>query len=419
MQIIALLVYQIILLALLPVIPIYLFIRALYSKEEFDKIYQRFGLINLKNITKDIIYIHVASVGEARSVFCLINEILDKNYHVHVSIMTKTGFSIVKNNFGNRENFTISYVPLDVPIFIILFFLKLRPKMALFVASEIWPNLVIFANIFTKNNVYLLNAILSKKSMKNWQYLEKFNINIFAKFKEIFVCEEQFISHIIKYNPNISYYGNMKSDYVAIQSNLFKNKSLQDFLPQDKKIILLASTHENEEELILSKLDRKYLTDKALIIAPRHPNRVQYIVNLIKNAGYNPIFLTEIATNNIQIKVYDVIIVDIIGEMTQCYDSANVIFIGGSLIDKIGGHNPLEPIFHKKPVIIGKYYANCTESVGNLEKYNCIKVIDNCSNIAEVFNEMIINSNKYLQNIEKFLANQNNATIKIINKIFG
>ena len=168
MTILAFIIYNFIWLLITPFIPLYLLKRVLKNKGELAKIYNRFGFIKRKNSSKKLVYIHVASVGEVRSVFYLIDKLLLQNFAVHVTIMTNAGYEIVWNNFHKRDGFSVSFAPFDM-LNVVLFFLNsIRPIKVIFVASEIWPNLLFASYILTKNNVYLVNAIMSANNVLRW-----------------------------------------------------------------------------------------------------------------------------------------------------------------------------------------------------------------------------------------------------------
>ncbi len=417
---IALILSDIFWLCALPFLPIYLLVRVFKNKEDFYKLYHRFGFVNVKNSGKKMVYIHMASVGEVRSVFCMIDRLLLDNFAVHITIMTKTGYKIVHDNFRKRDGFSASFVPFDISVVIWFFLRRVKPCKVIFVQSEIWPQLLVLSKKFTKNNVYLVNAMMSKKSLKIWNFASKIDLNLLCYFRGIFVAEKEILSNIYKYNRNIRYLGSTKQDYIFLQSKFFNNNADFSDLYQDFQTILLASTHENEEELLLKSLvGADDFVNYRIIIAPRHKQRIGAVLKLVKSHNLEPILLTNFAKNPCKLGENQILIIDEMGELAMCYDAAKIVFIGGSLVDKIGGHNPLEPIFHKKPVIMGKYFTNCAESVTNLSGAKCLQILNNSTDIVNITREILQNYDQYLENIDAYLSKKTNVTTHVLAEIFS
>lgn len=402
--------YQILTVFFLPIILIYFFIRIINNKEDFSVILNRFGLFFPIKTRKKIIYIHAGSVGEVKSCFKMIEILLQKNYFIKITVMTKTSYNMIKSNFSNNKNIHISFVPIDILPFIIIFFLILKPFKVIFIESEIWPNLIFFAKIFTKNNVNLANLRMSSKSYSRWMFLkEKLKFNPFRCFKVIFTAGQGDVEKMKNFNKNVQFCGNLKNDYMQIYPLNIDINNIKNCFQSDE-ILLFASTHSGEEDILLSLKSNNYYK----IIAPRNPVRVEKICEIVVNFGYTPILFSNFIQNSIKLSKKDCLIIDKIGYMSLFYEISKIIFICGSFVDKIGGHNPLEAINHKKPVIMGEFHPNCTETIVILKNASCIKTA-NLSNIQGVFDEISENYNFYVKNIEKFILNDFSVSQNVVN----
>ncbi|QED22882.1 3-deoxy-D-manno-octulosonic acid transferase [Candidatus Deianiraea vastatrix] len=402
------LIYQIITLIIVIFYPLILIFRAFTKKENLHSIINRFGLFCPIFTRKNVIYIHAASVGEAKSAFKMIETLIKDGYFVKITVMTKTSFSMLMGVFGKNKAIHISYIPFDFAPFVLIFLAILRPKIVIFIESEIWANMIFFSRFFAKKRVFMVNLRMSVKSISRWHGIKKLiNFNPIGYFKHIFTAEEKIVENIKIFNKNVDFIGNIKADYVPIYNpKIDIKKYIQN------EVLLISSSHEGEEEIALKAiLDLGF----QVIIAPRRPHRAIDVLNIVKNYDKKPILLTNFLKNPHEITKDDILIVNEIGCMAHFYDIAKLVFVCGSFVPNIGGHNPLESIFHKKPVIIGKFHENCKENVNNLSG-KCLEVSDN-ENITKITQNIIQNYNKYIQNIEKFVSSQQCVSENIINKI--
>ena len=133
--------YNLMLLILFPVILVYFFSRLLNGKEDKKRLLEKFSISSTSNpSSKKVIWFHACSVGEVRSTYTLINKFIQNNYLVLVTTNTHLSSIDVKNNFS--KDIIHQYLPIDYSFFINRFLNKWKPKVAIMVESEIWPNLI-------------------------------------------------------------------------------------------------------------------------------------------------------------------------------------------------------------------------------------------------------------------------------------
>jgi len=410
--------YKLLSILFLPLIYLYLLIRIINKKEDRSRFKERLGFSTIKKSSENIIWIHCVSVGESNSAIILIEKILKNNPNSKLLFTSTTvsSASQIQKKFYNNNKIIHQFLPID-DIFSINRFLKYwQPQLAIFIESEIWPNLI---HQCSKHNIELalINARISDKSYKRWLILHKLGFNILKNFQICFAQSKTDQQKLIKLGvKNTEFAGNLKSCAKKLDFDEIELKSLKKQIGT-RRFWLAASTHKGEEKIIIKihqKLQKKY-PDLLTIIAPRHPNRLEEI--------------TKDVPKNIKIKIRskkedikkntNIYIADTLGEMGLFYKLSNISFIGGSLIKDIGGHNPFEALKLDSVVITGKYFANFDEIYQELQNNKIIFIASSNQDLYKKILELLDNNN-ILQNItnnwQKYHSS-NNLLEKIIKKL--
>lgn len=341
---------------------IMLIIRLIKNKEKLERVLERISIPSQKKLD-DLVWIHAASVGETNIAFSLI-EIIRKSYKsqkfllttgtINSEILAETKITAY-NNLNSDIVIIHQMLPMD-NFFITKFFLNYwNPKIGIFIESELWPNTLFLAS--KKFPLILVNARMSERSFNRWLKFSNIISSIAGCFSETYtqtrIDYERYTSLGFK---NVKQLGNIKyAQKDAVINNLFLEE-LNDNI-EAKKIIFAASTHDGEEKIILEIYKNlKSTYDIFLIIAPRHPSRLQEITNLIES--YNLNYLTRSSAEKINNNT-DLFILDTIGEMDTVFKLKPITFMGGSFT--IGGHNILEPARYESPIIFGPKMYNFQE----------------------------------------------------------
>ncbi|MDA9231431.1 3-deoxy-D-manno-octulosonic acid transferase [Rickettsiales bacterium] len=410
--------YKLLSILFLPLIYLYLFIRILNKKEDKLRIKERLGFSTIKKSSENLIWIHCVSVGESNSAIILIEKILENNPNSKLlfTSSTITSASQIKRKFHDNNRIIHQFLPID-DIFSINRFLKYwRPQLAIFIESEIWPNLIHQCSKH-KIKLALINARISDKSYKRWLILHKLGFNILKNFKICFAQSKADQQKLIKLGvKNTEFIGNLKSCAKKLDFDEIELKSLNKQIGV-RKFWFAASTHKGEEEIIIKthqKLQKQY-PDLLTIIAPRHPNRLEEITkNIPKNIKIKIRSKKEAIKKNTNIYIADTL-----GEMGLFYKLSNISFISGSLIKDIGGHNPFEALKLDSAVITGKYFANFDEIYQELERNKIIFIANSNQDLYKKILDLL-NNNDILQNIinnwRKY-HNSNNLLEKLIKKL--
>ncbi len=361
--------YRLLSVLLFPLIYLYLIIRLIKGKEDRSRFKERFGFNSHKRQDGQLIFIHSVSVGESNSAISLIETILKNNPQTNIlfTSTTLTSAAQINNKLKNNKRVIHQFLPID-DIFSIRRFIKYwRPDLAVFIESEIWPNLI---NELSKNNIKLalINARISARSAKRWSYLHQIGFNIFKHFQISFAQSEQDKKRLIDLGlKHTKFIGNLKSCAQILEFNEKELKKLSNQI-KDRKLWLASSTHRGEEEIIIrihQKL-KKYYPDLLTIIAPRHPNRIDEIVKIIpKTLNFAIRSKKEVINKDI-----DLYLADTLGELGLFYKLSDISLIAGSLKDGIGGHNPFEALKLGSIVISGKNVINFAQIYDDLGSNN-------------------------------------------------
>ncbi|MGJ8692052.1 MAG: lipid IV(A) 3-deoxy-D-manno-octulosonic acid transferase [Thalassotalea sp.] len=394
----SLFIYRLVLIILLPMIMLFFILRSRSNKGFRERLAERFGWLN-NNFTTNSLVIHAASVGEVLALRTLVEKLIAEQPSLTITFttFTPTGSEQVKKLFGDRVQHC--YLPLDFFFSTWLFLNKLKPQAIVFMETEIWPNLVRQA----KNRgikMMIINGRISAKTIDKYLALSSL----------ITPCLQQFSCVLTQSDENQQRFkrlgvaqekclisGNIKYDMAVNEQTLAKQALLGALLPKNKKIWVMASTHQGDEKLALEALLElgKSHDDILLVLVPRHPERFNSVVELAKSYQ-----LTTQARSSQQAvtQASQVWVLDSLGELIALYGLADIVTIGGSFSD-IQGHNPLEPAYFKKPIVVGPKMGNFADIMQQMLAKNAIIQLpdSNTSSLVSVVNELLDNNEQKSQ----------------------
>lgn len=344
------------------------------------RISERFLLDKKPTETIDI-WVHAVSLGEVIAATPLIDALLDKQRRILITTMTPTGAERVQLRFGDRV--AHRFVPYDLPWVLRRFFKKVKPKVGLIVETELWPNLIHYA---TKVGLplFLINARLSERSFQGYKRVDFLFKSILNQFSAIFAQSEDDSGRFKALGADqsrVSVLGNMKFDLQTqnIDTELFLN--LKKSWGSHRTVIMVASTHDDEEMQLLSRLKKLQsgISDLIMLIAPRHPERFQKVYQLSLDQGFNTGLRSKMETLGTD---NEVVVLDSLGELLGFYQISDYAFVGGSLVP-VGGHNVLEPIAMQVPVFSGPHVHNFKTICRDLQNAHAIELVENADDLVE------------------------------------
>ena len=306
-----------------------------FKKKYRVSIPARFFLFKNPKFDASRLHVHACSFGEVRSIAPLVSRFKDA---AAVSVVTKTGFDEAKKITQNTR-----FLPFEI---FLPFWLK-PAKITVIFEAELWLGLVFWAK-FKGSHVILINARISDRSYKSYlkfgffyRYLFKFIDKIYAQSD----LDKQRLEQLGAKNIVVS--GNIKSAFLPNPSKIYDKPK--------ERVIVLASTHAGEEELILCDLNLS-AKDK-LILVPRHPERFCEAGEILaKFAVKNGLSFAKFSkTNNFDAQC---VLVDAMGELVNIYQFSDVVVLGGSFVPNVGGHNPIEAAQFENAVISGEFIFN-------------------------------------------------------------
>ena len=369
-------VYDLINLILLIFSPLIFLTRYFLGKEDKKRFKEKFCLFSKKNNSKETIWIHGASVGEILSIIPIIKE-LEKDKNIKKILLTSSTTSsasvVLKFKFKKTVH---QYYPLDINFLTKFFINYWKPKIAIFVDSEVWPNM--YQNLYRKKiPLILLNARITKKSFNRWKFFPNFSKAIFSKITLALPQNSETKQYLhllgvknIKIAGNLKYFGNLEKKKIK---NDLSNKFYK------RNIWCAASTHKEEEKFIgrVHNELRSEIKNLITIIIPRHINRTKSIINELNGIGLN----YQLHSENKKIKKNtDIYLVDTYGEAIKFYLLSKLTFLGGSIV-KHGGQNPLEPAREGNYILYGPNISNFKEVYKML---NFLKIAKKIKSIKEV-----------------------------------
>lgn len=349
----------------MPVILYRLAFRGLRNRGYFSRWLERFGWFADPHFESSI-WVHAVSVGEFNAAVPLIKALMEKHAGTPlvVTTITPTGSERVSKQFG-ASVFHV-YLPYDLPAAIARFFARVKPRIAVVMETEIWPNLY-FECRARGIPIFIANARLSERSLKGYGpalgligEAVRCATLVAAQSK---VDGERFLQ-LGALPERTRVVGNIKFDMAVPDGLDAVAREWREHWGALRPVWIAASTHEGEEAAVLQAHARILgrFPDALLILVPRHPERFRAAISLCRSYGFRSSCRSEDSIATLDTQCF---VVDTMGELLKFYACADACFVGGSL-DRIGGHNVLEPAALRKPILIGPHTFNFAEITDTL-----------------------------------------------------
>jgi 3-deoxy-D-manno-octulosonic-acid transferase len=325
------------------------------GKEDPVRFGERLGFPGLARPQAPLVWIHAASVGEATSVLALIQRILQDRPGLEILLTTGTVASaqLIEPRLpgGVRHQF----VPVDVPGAVERFLGHWRPDLAIWVESELWPNLVL-ATHRRRIPMALVNARLSARSHARWLAMPGLARRMLGGFALCLAQDEVQARRFRQLGANAESVGDLKSAAEELPADPAALAELRRAIGA-RPLWLAASTHAGEEDAAVAAHNLIAAAHPGLltILAPRHPVRGETIAAALRRDGLT------VARRSLGEAIgpdTDIYLVDTLGELGLFYRLAGIAFIGGSLVDR-GGHNPFEAARLDCAILHGPFMGNC------------------------------------------------------------
>lgn len=349
--------YTLLLYLVMPLVLLHLVFRGLRNPAYLRRWSERFGLFKAPSQGGAIV-VHAVSVGEVNAANALVRS-LAKRYSdrlLCVTTFTPTGSDRVRDLFQN-EVFHV-YAPFDTPGSVRRFYSRVRPSLVVVMETEIWPNL--YSQASRRGvPVMIANARISEHSFDGYRRLRPMTAYALNKASWIAAQSEIDARRLIEIGADpakLEVTGNLKFDVNLPASLIEEGKSIRTDWGLERMVLLAGSTHEGDEVVILEAFTRllQSFPRALLVLVPRHPERFGRVAQQARSAGLEVSLRSEGMNCPGSSHCF---IIDTMGELQRLYAACDVAFVGGSL-ERIGGHNVLEPAALSKPVLIGPHTFN-------------------------------------------------------------
>ena len=414
-------IYTVLFYLLLPLILLRLYWRGFKAPEYRNRWTERLAIYN-KKYPANVIWFHAVSVGEAEAVFPLIKQ-LQKQHPtdtILVTTTTPTGSARVQAVLG--DTIIHVYLPYDLPNVIRHFLATFHPRIAIIMEKEIWPNLYAQCGR-AKIPLLIVNARLSANSAKAYKKIPGLVKPALTCVSWIATQTEEDRQRFIEIGAKtelISAIGNLKFDLQLDENINLTAEKIKNKIFSNRFVWIITSTHEGEEELFFEIYPtlKAQIPELLLLIAPRHPERFERVQELAEKMRLKTCIRSSGQKCTADTDVY---IADTMGELKLLYGTADICFVGGSMVP-VGGHNILEPAALGVPVMFGLHMLNFKEIARNVldlkaaaqcfDKDNIIKTVNHLHDHPEHRNEMSCRA-------KAFVDSNQGATEKIAQLIQG
>ncbi|MCK6418499.1 MAG: 3-deoxy-D-manno-octulosonic acid transferase [Alphaproteobacteria bacterium] len=316
--------------------------RRMQGKEEPSRIAERFGIANHPRPQGPLLWVHAASVGEAQSALIVINRLLAENPALHILMTTGTRTSARLMSEKLPARAFHQFVPVDHPIWVRRFLDYWRPDAALWMESEIWPNMIMGLKACSIPAA-LLNARLSENTFRLWQKVPRTARILLDGFQTILCQNAHEAARFAALGvQGISVTGNLKYSAAPLNAVAEDLNALKNAIGK-RPVWIFASTHAGEEELAAAvhREAEVVLPQLLTIIIPRHPKRGDTILKTLGRTGLHLDRRGE--GKNLPDAQTQIYLADTMGELGLFYTLAPLACIGRSFSDDGGGgHNPIE-----------------------------------------------------------------------------
>jgi 3-deoxy-D-manno-octulosonic-acid transferase len=350
------------------------------GKEHAVRLPERRGESEVPRPNGGLVWVHGASVGELLAALPLVEHINEYGLPLLVTSGTVTSAAIARQRLP--AGVIHQFIPLDTPDFVTRFLGHWQPQLALFVESDLWPNLITACGE-RKIPLVLINGRLSERSYARWKKLMPSLIGaLLANFDLCLVRSSEDAKRYGELGARrVTTVGNLKLDVPPLPVDETKRGQLAQVLA-GRPVLAAASTHPGEEEQVLQahRVLRATYPQLLTVIVPRHPERGSAIAQLASAAGFR---VCQRSVGALPDQSTDTYICDTLGELGVIYSLAPIVFVGGSFIPH-GGQNPIEAIKLGAAVLHGPFVSNFAETYGALDAAQGAELVADADRLAQV-----------------------------------
>lgn len=377
-------VYRKLSFAMVPLAPALIKRRLKLGKEDPARVSERRGMSADVRPAGPLVWIHGASVGEVLAAAALIEKLRALNLRILLTSGTVTSAAIVAKRFP--ADVIHQYVPYDSPRYVARFLDHWHPSLALFIESDLWPNLIL-ASAARRLPMVLINGRMSQRSFPRWRRVSNTISALLGRFD---VCLAQSQLDADRFTAlgsrNVVTTGNLKLDVPAPPADPAKLERLMS-VTRGRPIVVAASTHPGEEEILIEvhRTLAGFFPNLLTVIVPRHADRGEAIGRTIAAAGLHAGLRSR---GELPTAANDIYVADTMGEMGLFYRLAPIVFMGGSLVEH-GGQNPIEAIKLGAAIVHGPHVFNFTDVYEALDRAGGARKADSAEALVKQLGQLL------------------------------
>jgi len=344
------------------------------------RIGERFGRYDpVRDVPR--IWIHAVSVGETRAAAPLVEALAlsHPGHHILVTHMTPTGRATGAEIFGERVE--RAWLPYDQGFAVRGFLRHFKPEFGIVLETELWPRLLQECHA-RGVPVMLANARLSERSARRYARFPAIAHWALANLDGIAAQTPADAQRFVDLGAHdVAVTGNVKFDLAVPADTAQRGAELRRRFGAQRHIWVAGSTREGEEALLLDAFAAQpALAQALLVIVPRHPQRFDEVAQLAAARGLR---VARRSTGGQLDAAVRVVVGDSMGEMLAYYAAADVVIMGGSLLE-YGSQNLIEPCALGKPVIVGPHTFNFEQAArGAIAAGAAVRVADAGAALAQ------------------------------------
>jgi 3-deoxy-D-manno-octulosonic-acid transferase len=329
--------------------------RARRGKEDPARLPERLGRAGAPRPPGPLVWLHGVSVGEATSLLPLVAALRAHRPELGLLVTSGTVTSAALMAARLPAGVIHQYAPIDAPGAARRFLDHWRPDAAMFVESELWPNLILGARA-RGVRLALISARMTEVSAERWARWGGSAGRLLAAFDLILPQDTATEARLARLGARTGPRLNLKLVGDPLPADATELARLRE-AAAGRKVVLAASTHPGEETLVADAFARAVADPREalLVVAPRHPDRGAALASelgaTLRSRG-EPLQRIHVA--------------DTLGELGLLFRLADVVVMGGGFAPGIGGHNPLEPARIGRPILTGPHAFNAADLYADL-----------------------------------------------------
>ncbi|MBP2160640.1 MULTISPECIES: 3-deoxy-D-manno-octulosonic acid transferase [Asticcacaulis] len=335
--------------------------RVAKGKEDPARFMERLGQTTQARPDIPVVWIHGVSVGESLSAIPILERLRTDRPDLGLLITTATTTSAEILSRRLPEGVIHQYAPIDTPQAVESFLDHWRPRLAIFIESDIWPNLL---QGLTQRRVphALLSARITEKTYRGWQTFRRSMTELLKGYALVMAQDDASEARLRAMQVTPGAQANLKTVGAPLSVNAKELANLRDAIA-GRRTIVAASTHYGEDNVVVRALESQIRGGDLLILVPRHPIKASEIRLDMEALGFTVAQRSQGGAITAETQIY---LADTLGELGLFFSLADLVVMGGSFLSGIGGHNPLEAARLGKSVITGDDISNWEGIFGTL-----------------------------------------------------